>query len=547
MALAVSAGCWCVLLAAVPPDRQNFPLNDDWAFARGALAFAKGQGIHYFGWASMPQLGQWLWSLPFQLVLGPTLFALRFSTIVVGWLGLWAFGDLLRSDGVDERRVGLLTAALAVNPLFFLLQGTFMTDVPALSFALVALALYGRAVAGGSLRLLAGAAAVALLAVTTRQNTASVCLVAAVLLWRARHLRGRLLWWSGVAVPLVAALAIHFWFQGRSDVRALTPCLARLPDLLLLPFLVVHFCGLSALPALAVGGLGPSRRFVAFLLVLLACAGAWAYFSSHLPYPLSTGSDGAHPGLFPYSQNMLTPWGAFAGSAFDGSFILGFRPLLLGWRSRLALTLLGCLGGAGLLARLSVGKRSGIGPGALVLFTIFQLLALLALRDLYDRYLLFLLPGALYCGGVVLPGTQPRRAAWPWALALLSVLTIVSVGLMHDWLAWNSARWTVGQRALARGIPDWEIEGGVEWNGWYAMADRPDVPVRGYLLPFTREWFSGLTGHFGLSFSEFPGTVTRDSEPYTLWLPPAKHRFFLIEVPLQRQARSGTGAANQAP
>jgi hypothetical protein len=50
----VSAVAWAVLCAAFPPIDQDFPLNDDWAFARGAFAFMEGKGIHYHNWASMP-------------------------------------------------------------------------------------------------------------------------------------------------------------------------------------------------------------------------------------------------------------------------------------------------------------------------------------------------------------------------------------------------------------------------------------------------------------------------------------------------------------
>src|SRR6516225_4131123 len=89
--LLASAAAWVVLFTAVPFNRQDFPLNDDWAFGRGALLFAHGEGVHYGGWASMPQLGQWLWACPFVWLLGSSHVALRISTIALSWLGLWGF------------------------------------------------------------------------------------------------------------------------------------------------------------------------------------------------------------------------------------------------------------------------------------------------------------------------------------------------------------------------------------------------------------------------------------------------------------------------
>ena len=133
---------------------QDFPLNDDWAFARGAFGLAHGEGIHYSRWSSMPQLGQWLCARPFIEIFGESHAALRLSTIVLSLLGVLAFFDLLRQAGLAPPRAAFVSACLALNPLFFELSGTFLTDVPALAFSLVALALYGRAFSLASTNLL---------------------------------------------------------------------------------------------------------------------------------------------------------------------------------------------------------------------------------------------------------------------------------------------------------------------------------------------------------------------------------------------------------
>src|SRR5262249_7631982 len=127
------------------------------AYSRGAIRFAQGDGIHYGKWAAMPLLGQWLWSAPFVWVKGGNHVVLRCSVILLSWFGLWGLFDLLRQNGVRARLAALGAMTLALCPLFFLLQGTFMSDVPALSFSLLALALYGRAIASSRLAILAPA------------------------------------------------------------------------------------------------------------------------------------------------------------------------------------------------------------------------------------------------------------------------------------------------------------------------------------------------------------------------------------------------------
>ncbi len=532
--LAVSALAWAVLCCAFPPADQEFPLNDDWAFARGALAFYRGEGIHYFDWASMPQLGQWLWAWPFVLVLGASNFALRVSTIFLSLVGLVAFEDLLRQEGVPERPAAFAAAVLALDPLFFLLQGTFMTDVPALSFSLAALALYGRALKGGGPGTLTTAAAVAVLGAITRQNTVAVPAAAALLLWRRPELRRRLDWCAAVAVPLIAAVGTHLWFQARKDV--IKPEFTLEADrTLLLPFIVVHTFGLASLPLLLLS-LRPAswNRFAVVLAVLLALAGACAAEGVYLPYG----------GLFPYSENLISPWGALSGVGVehdawqalsapeDDPLVWGDRPLLLGFGSRLALTLLGCAGGALWLLRAAGTWRQAAFASPLLAFTALQVPLILTAPEFYDRYLLFLLPGGL---ALATPRGPVGRAAWAAGGLVLALFALVSVGLMHDWLAWNSARWELGRRAIERGrIVPWEIEGGFEWDGWYAPErqrfSRRFPNERAWLtLPFTHRVLGHhVTGRYALSFSEYKGTVTLDAEPYRLWLLPGPRRCCLL-------------------
>src|SRR5438270_13165983 len=100
---------WLAIFVALPPALQNFPINDDWAFAKAFRGLLEGPGLSYQGWASMPLLGQFAWAWPWTLALGLSHVTLRISTIVLSWLGLWAFCDLLYQQGMS-RRIAVLTA-----------------------------------------------------------------------------------------------------------------------------------------------------------------------------------------------------------------------------------------------------------------------------------------------------------------------------------------------------------------------------------------------------------------------------------------------------
>src|SRR5689334_21989508 len=89
--LGVAVSPWVLIGTAIPYHEQDFPLLDDFAYTRGACSFFHDHELDYQHWASMPLLGQWLWSAPFLAVLGDSYLATRASTIVLSWLGLWAF------------------------------------------------------------------------------------------------------------------------------------------------------------------------------------------------------------------------------------------------------------------------------------------------------------------------------------------------------------------------------------------------------------------------------------------------------------------------
>jgi 4-amino-4-deoxy-L-arabinose transferase-like glycosyltransferase len=530
-AIAASAMAWAVLLLSVPAKEQDFPLGDDWAFSHSFLDWAAGQGLNYRQFAAMPQLGQWLWALPFHVLFSPPQFALRLSTIVLGWLALIAFYDLLRQDGCPPSRAGFLTAVLALNALWLQLQATFMTDVPALAFSLVALACYGRAIDLKRPSWLVPAVAAALLAAITRQNTIVVPLVALYFAWkRDRYVLRSWLIVGSFLLPLAAAIATHSWFVRRPDVLTFNFGLRLTDTSLVSPFLILHTCGLMSLPAIA---LCPRPRSIRLLIVntalMLGMGIYWAYHRIAIP------SFDKAP-YYPYTMPILSPVGPFAWG-----LQVGLGPTLLSVPVRQILSVAGCIGGAYLLTAVVELVRDHHRAGLVPLYTCLQLVLLLVTPTLYDRYLLVLLPGALWLMSRQ-AGSAGRVQSRPLlALGMLLALGVFSVCLTHDWLNWNRARWQLGGRALSQGISPWDIEGGFEWDGWYAPAHRSfeDASPQAHVLHYTQAHFKNVRGRFALGFSRFmlsdwvkiPTSVrVRDHEDFTLWTSPGRSRIFLLEI-----------------
>ena len=83
LAVAPALACWTVIFWAIAAARQNFPLNDDAAYSASLFALMRGEGVHYYQWAAMPQLGQWMWAAPFAFAFGPSFVVTRTATIAL--------------------------------------------------------------------------------------------------------------------------------------------------------------------------------------------------------------------------------------------------------------------------------------------------------------------------------------------------------------------------------------------------------------------------------------------------------------------------------
>jgi hypothetical protein len=519
----VSALAWAVIIIAIPPSRQDFPLGDDWAFARGAIWFAHGEGIHYSKWASMPQLGQWLWSWPFLLVIGSSHFALRISGIALSWLGMVSFYDLLRQNKVPARLAGFAACVIATNPLFFISQGTYMTDVPALSFGLMALNCYSRAINQRNLRWLFGAVVLAVLGAITRQTMIAVPMVAGLLLLRFPEIRLKPFWVLSIVVPVAAGVGTSQWFAHRPDILPMHLTLNS-EALVFRPFLALHWCGLAVLPLCL---LTLQREFwklfvTSFIFMMLAVS--YLYF---------LGEDLTYGGSFPYCNGAISPWGVCSGG-----LLVGQREILLTQPFRIAISILGCIGGAQILTALFDAVQARKSPDLLLLFTALQFLFVLTLPNMMDRYLEVLFPGAVY---LVVMRCSVSHSGWLPGTVVVTLCGFISVALFHDWLSWNTARWELGRQAIAtKSIQPDDIEGGFEWNGWYASTDPnrpmvgsdPNHPINnepGLSLPFSRDYFPQVRGRFALAFTQPENSVVVASLPYTLWLSAEQKDFLFVQ------------------
>jgi hypothetical protein len=463
----------------------DFPINDDWVYGLSVKALLETGRFSLPSPASTNLFPQAYWGALFCLPFGFSFTALRISTLGLGSIGIWMTYATARELAADRRIAFLAAALVAVNPVYFALANTFMTDVPfyAVSVASLyflvrwALHLQGRDALIGL--------ALSMIAILIRQ--AGIVLPAgfAVTYVLVRGLSLRTM--AVAATPIVVGALLHFGFQAWLVATGATPASEppltetvlgnlsnpfRVPARLLIFF---AYTGLFLLPVLAVVGKrawrasDPRWQRIAGLLFV-------ASFAVCAAGVIAIGRP------MPFIDNVLNDFGGGPLTLTDTSHYARNFPVVPSWLSRawLLVTLAAFTGFALLVCLLVYGVRSlkvrpprSVRTPAMILVgtcaIAYVILAALGLRFFYDRYVLFvLLAGALLVSFVA--AATPSDAASRGSSVLLALAVMVEVVFTvvatRDHLQWNRTRWVATSELLASGIPRTSIDGGYEFNGW---------------------------------------------------------------------------------
>src|SRR5437763_1652153 len=136
--------CACILLAILLRPFHDQPYSDDWCHAWPVEHLLKTGEFANLAYSSNLHVTQVLWGTLFCLPMGFSFAALRVSVWVLGMAGLCIFYLMLRELDVSRRDSLIGAAILAFNPIFFVLQYTFMTDVPFIAVTISATYLFLR-------------------------------------------------------------------------------------------------------------------------------------------------------------------------------------------------------------------------------------------------------------------------------------------------------------------------------------------------------------------------------------------------------------------
>ena len=478
-----------LLLILLVQPWGNYPLNDDWIYARVLKHFlATGRFVfdHDSGAAF---IGQGVLAAPVVGILGFSHTVLRCLTMAFGAGVLCLLWLLLRAV---EVRPGIRAAALLMvvfNPLFGWLSLSFMTEIYGYFFALLGALVWVRdrnAYAEEALVSWPGAIATGLLigaAFWIRQYCvlAFPALIGATFLtvWREgswRRLRRSLPQLAGSCLAFGAVIAGYFLFArtmaqvpmtdyshrlGR--IWSVNPLTALVQSGIFLTYMTAFF-----LPLLALMVRRWTRRMAPAAIFLCALGAASALVFLQVP-----PSPDLHP-QFPFLSNIIRNAGVGPVLFFDVT--LGFRSpawppavwtaiecLLLAANGAWATVIFGVPG---------ILRKGGLRAELLLFALLFSLAALTATTvvdrmAVFDRYYLPETFGLALALALILSNAAGvSRARF---LAVLLPLAFFTIAGLHDYFRWSDAGWDLYREALRSGISPANIQGSHEMNGWHAF------------------------------------------------------------------------------
>jgi 4-amino-4-deoxy-L-arabinose transferase-like glycosyltransferase len=468
---------WIFCLACTMPG-GNFPLNDDWNYARSVKAMLDEHRLIITQWSLAASLPHIILGWLVCSVFGFSFDALRAISMVGGYVsGVVAY--LLCRRMQASRAAALLGAAvLLTNPVFFNVATTFMTDVPFLLIVSILFLYLARQLSGTGLTW-SGSIFTSMLTVLTCLTRQTGLVVPVGFLFSV--IAARKYSWRDIAkaaLPAVTGVASVYLFQTwlmryagelasyRVERAWLEQLLAKGPVYVMANSMSNLICaliylGLFLLPLLIaafpplIRSLERKQKRLAIIMFV---------------EPLILIAIGLllNPQTMPLADNIL--------------FDLGLGPILLGGDQRahyataprwfwVLVTVFGVIGASALLSTLFVviaRERSRL--TSFLLWVFFLYLAVISFRGFFDRYLIF----PLFILIPIVAASLPTTAANTRVLKPLAWLTVFSFAVFaiagtHDYFAWNRARWQAAHDLVdVQGVSAMEIDGGWEFNGWYS-------------------------------------------------------------------------------
>jgi len=508
---------------------------------------------------------QMFWGAAFCLPSGFSFTALRFSTLVLGLIGVLTTYGLFLEIGASDGVALFGALSFGFNPLYLVLSYTFMTDVPFVTFCLLSLYFLLRAMRTNSNREMAVGLLFACIALLTRQNGLAIFIAAGLALLAKERLRART---ALIAViPILLGVATQLLFQGWLNSTHRLPVVYQLQVRWILNIcshmswrsivafadayvVFMVYLGLFSFPFLMF--LGPHKlislfhsRSMTFVTVLFAAFAV--HFLRH--------------GKMPLLPNVLYDLGLGPAILYDTDTLQLHHLPKAGDAFWTVMTFAGLVGAiflfqAALVAIAEIFSRGEYAPvrirrQAMVLFLatgmiyIAPMVVLWSRQLVFDRYLLLLVPLATLL--LVQSSATHELAETGYRFSVPAVVTLALFGVFsvagtHDYLSWNRVRWQALNNLMQeQHVSPKQMDGGVEFNAWYLYSRSYPNPLLSVDIDWnkkpesmerkpapTKSWWWVASDDYVVTFGPVPGFTELKCYQFQRWLPPGEASILIL-------------------
>lgn len=537
---------WISLIFIINPV-GNFPLNDDWAYATTVKSLVEEGRLIISDWISPTFIAQALWGSFFCYIFGFSFTVLRFSTITLGLAGVIATYLLFRECKYIPIALPC-TLLIMLNPVYFNLSNTFMTDIPFYSFGILAILFYVRSikVPDNIIEIIIGTF-FSTLAILTRQIALIIPIAFAISYVSKTGLKRKSVLNSTIIVILTSGVyflyvklmeasgklsldfnkskslnqlfSSDFSFILQTVIERAFHSLLYL-GLFLLPVLLFVYPHVMKPHYLKKRGASIFRLSAVFLTVLfgLLYEGKLMPLEGNIIYNFGLGTQKLYISM---SYIMSNPALSFPDYAPKSFWLVVTIASVLGAVLLIDILLMS------LLEFISQGKKEHLREHSHyrlfvgIICLVYSALPLLV--DLLDRYFIQVMPllFILLPVSLSIPKISLKKPLVVISMIIMLSYAFFSVTLTHDYLSWNRARWrALNYLTNELKVSHKDINGGFEFNGWYGY--RNDYQKRP-----GKSWWWVDNDAYVISRVNNPGFTLTKRYPYQRWLPYEKGYIYL--------------------
>ncbi len=529
---------WAIGVCYVNPV-GDFPLNDDWSYARPVKSFIEKGHLELTGWPAMTLIGHLVYGILLTKVFGFSFTVLRMGLLVMGLVGIVSTYSLLLSFKVPPFQSFLSALLIGFNPMYVCLSYSYMTDVSFYAFFTLSLLFYLKEVQNPKIIQYIAAFVFSLLATSIRQPGIILPFAFAIVCFIRDKSFKRIAYAAGPFVLVVGALAFYeFYYRyqigyqdhfSNKNLVFINTLLHEKKEMLWAQLNVnskiALYIGLFlfpfALPLVKKTEVIKTHKITFWGTTTFFCAALLGFMEWQGKVMPSDGG------------NILTNLGVGPASLYDHEW-LKVRPLAVSdlyWKgvtilSFFSFSILFCF-----LAEQAWQVRKhllAVNPIFIYcLICVVVYIPMVSMFSFYDRYtlpiLLFVLT-MIYSFQKQVFETRLTKVVLVLYLLLASFYSFASTS---TYLNWNRAKWkAVDELINKHHVSTRELDGGFEVNGWYNY-DAKDPNKR---TPEKSWWWVDKDTYI-ISFAPISGRVIFGKYPYHNDLTGADHALYVCVKP----------------